>query len=114
MTFQDFLQTYFYNPDGLNLVVGFLLSIIVEKFPKWDELAPIDKRLIVYSITIILAAIGTGLNCAYTGNCSFDAVIWPALRTAGEVFAMAHIPHTAMMYLEVRAKKVSHSAPKAD
>ncbi len=78
MTFQEFL-TYASGP-GINVIIGFALTFVVEWFPQWEDLDKKIKRLVFFlaSLIIPVASALLGVVAGYQ-QLDFATTIWPCL-----------------------------------
>ena len=96
MTFQEFLS-YLQGP-GINAVIGFLLSFVVEWFPEWDTLEGRVKRLLSLAMCLLVPLVGAGLSCAFGYQaCDFTQTFWPALVAGFTAFTSNQVAHTRLL-----------------
>ena len=78
MSFYEFL-TYAGGP-GVGVVVGFLLSFLIEYWPWFAGLADKPKRLVFFGFCFVLPVLCAILKgaCGYEGW-TFDPLFWQAL-----------------------------------
>lgn len=78
MTFQEFL-TYAQGP-GINAIIGFALTFVVEWFPRWEDIDRKIKRLVFFLSSLIIPVIAALLSVvAGYQQLDFAATIWPCL-----------------------------------
>ena len=96
MSFLDAL-TYASTPNGIALVVGIILSILAEYWPKYHKFDKKTKRLVMAaaSVFIPLAALLLGALC-YDQPVDVDA-IWAAVLAGGAAFSSSQFAHLRKM-----------------
>lgn len=83
---------------GINAAIGFLMSFVVEWFPRWDDLAPRIKRLVMLAFCMALPLLATLLG-TLTGylDSSFALTWWPALVSGLAAFASSTVAHARQL-----------------
>ena len=94
MSWKDFLMS-FLIPDVIGVAYGWIMSFVVEHFPRWENVAPRWKRLVFLGICLILPVAAMAIASAfgyYDGT--FVNTYWPALVAGGLAFASGTTAHT--------------------
>jgi len=85
MTFQQFL--WFCQGEGLNAVIGIILSFLAEWWPQFQASARREKMFVMLGLNIIIpllaALISYGMGYQDGG---FATTFWPALSAGGMAF----------------------------
>ncbi len=94
MSWSEFLQ--WASSPGINVIVGALLSVLIEYAPKYNDLEPKWKRLVFFGLSMVVPVGATALAVA-TGEWGtwgdFQGTWWPAIvagATAGAAGTVAH------------------------
>ena len=80
MDFQEFLN-YLLTVNGINAVVGVVMSFVVEWWPTFTNLAPKAKRVFFLGLNIVIAVVSALL------------LFWPALVAGFTAFATGQMTH---------------------
>lgn len=94
MTWDEFLR--WAASPGVNVIVGAVLSFVVDYLPKYDVLAPKWKRLVFFGLCMVvpLGATALAISTGVWGEwADFANTWWPALVagfTAGSAGTLAH------------------------
>jgi hypothetical protein len=80
--------------EGINAILGVLLSWVVELFPEWADISPFHKRLylLVASLAIPLGAAGLAVATGYREH-SIELTYWPAVEAGAAAFIAGQIRH---------------------
>ena len=80
--------------EGIGVVVGVLLSYVVEWFPKYGDLEPKVKRLVFGLACLLVPMVGVALGIA-SGfqEPVWGATFWPALVAAAVAFGSGTMIH---------------------
>ena len=81
--------------EMIGVIVGVLLSLLVEYWPKYETLEPKVKRLVFGGLCLIVPTVGVILG-VYTGLqvLVWDTTVWPALVAAAVAFGAGTVAHT--------------------
>ena len=92
MSFPEFL-TYAQGP-GINLIIGFVLSFVVEWYPSWGNLPPRVKRIAMgfLSLVVPIAAAALSVAMGYQDS-SFESTFWPAIVAGFTAFTGSQAGH---------------------
>ena len=94
MEWSEFLA--FLMGPGISVVVGVVLSFVVEYWPAYENLEAKWKRLVFFGLCLIVPVIG-GVGSALSGLAAwadFEGLWWPILVAGWGAFfsgSMAHI-----------------------
>ena len=94
MTFQDFLR--YASGPGVATIVAVILSLVVEMWPRFNELQPKTRRLVFIALCFGAPTLFALLRVA-VGHValSFDPLVWDALVAgfaAAGIGTLAHTP----------------------
>jgi len=97
MTWFEFL-TYL-TSTGIGVVVGLLLSVAVEYWPKYTELGAKIKRLVfgAFCLVVPFGGYALGLLTNEFAFISFQESIWPLLVAAFAAFSAGTVAHMRKM-----------------
>ena len=92
MSFQEFLQ--YASGPGVNVIWGFILTVIVEWFPRWEELESRIKRAVFFVASMAVPVTASLISVAANyQDFGFDTVIWPALVAGFACFSAGTVSH---------------------
>ena len=78
---------------GINMIIGFLLSFVVEWFPEYDGLAPRWKRLVVIVLSFVIPVCSAfALWLMGEVELSYN-VVWLALSAGFAAFFGSQVAH---------------------
>lgn len=101
MGMTEFLE-YAGTAVGINVIIGFLLSFVVEWFPKYEGLAPRWKRLIVVVLSFVIP-VTSALVLWLTGEVELSYnVVWLALSAGFAAFFGSQVGHARELSVEVK------------
>jgi MFS family permease len=93
MTWDQFL-TFLTQTSGIQVVLGFALSLISEYFPKFDAYSKQTKQAIFFGICMIIPLLGCALGVLTAGwPLSWEMVFWPALVAGFTAFTSGTLFH---------------------
>ena len=93
ISWAEFLR-YCSNPTAIPIIVGVLLSWILEYVPSFENLEPRYKRLVVLGLSMVvpLSAAGLGvLTAGWPGT--WDLTWWPAIVAGALAFGSGTVAH---------------------
>jgi hypothetical protein len=97
MSWSDFLA-YLSQPNGIAVVVGALLSVILEYWPKFGTLAPRYKRAAFFVLCMVVPLVGAALGILTADwPAGFETTFWPALVAGFMAFASGTMLHIREM-----------------
>ena len=92
MSLVEFLR-YAGTAVGINVIIGFLLSFVVEWFPEYEKLAPRWKRLVAMFLSFVIPVVSVlGLWLVGEVAVTFD-VMWIALSAGFAAFFGSQLSH---------------------
>lgn len=92
MNLVQFLE-YAGTAVGINVVIGFLLSFVVEWFPRYEGLAPRWKRLVVAVLSFVIPVVSVvALWVMGEVQLSYN-VVWVALSAGFAAFFGSQVAH---------------------
>ena len=87
---------------GINVIVGFLLSFVVEWFPKYEGLAPRWKRLVVVVLSFVIP-VSSAVVLWLMGEVELSYnVVWLALSAGFAAFFGSQVGHARELSVEVK------------
>lgn len=93
MSWMEFLV--WLQSEGINAVVGFFLSYVVEYWPQFGELDPKWQRLVFLWLCFVVPLVGAGLSIAFGYQvASWEETFWPAILAGGLAFGAGTVAHT--------------------
>lgn len=80
---------------GVSVVVGVVLSFVVEYWPQYKHLEPRWKRLVFAGACFVVPLAGTALTCASGLGAwgDFEWLWWPAIWAGGAAFFAGQMTH---------------------
>lgn len=94
MSWPEFVA-FLMTSDGVNIVVGVLLSFLVELWPGYESLEPPYKRLAFGGLCLIIPILGGISSCASGLGVwgDFAGLWWPAIVAGWSAFFAGQIAH---------------------
>lgn len=95
MSWQEFL-VYALTPAGIGVVVGFVLSWVVEYWPAYETWEPKYKRLVFLVLSFVVPLLGVTLSIATGAGgdwLDFQNTWWPALVAGFTAFTAGQTAH---------------------
>ena len=87
-------------------ILGVALYWIVDQFPKFDELAPTDKRYCVLALCILFPMAAMGLS-VLTNCVAFEwGLLWQAAEAGGVAFVTSQYMHGKASLAKAKAEPV--------
>lgn len=101
MSLVEFLR-YAGTAVGINVIIGFLLSFVVEWFPEYEKLAPRWKRLVAMFLSFVIPVVSVlGLWLVGEVAVTFD-VMWIALSAGFAAFFGSQLSHARTLSPDVK------------
>ena len=92
MDFNTFID--WMRGSGVNVIIGFLLSFGVEWFPQWTTMADKIKRLVMFTLCLLIPLLGTLIGVLFgTLDAGFVVSWWPALVAGFAAFSTSTMAH---------------------
>lgn len=97
MTWEQALA-YATSPLGVGIIVGYLLSWLIEYVPVFSQLPPRAERLAFLAACLVVPLAAACLQALGGFRAwSWDPLIWQALQAGAIAFAAGTVKHTAAL-----------------
>ena len=111
MTMVEFLR-YACTALGINVIIGFLLSFVVEWFPEYEELASRWKRLVVMGLSFVIPVVSVVVLWLTGSQALTSSVVWLALSAGFAAFFGSQVSHARELSLLVKSSAVRDAAAR--
>jgi hypothetical protein len=90
--------TWMASPSGIPVLVGVVVSVVVEYVPLYSALVPKWKRAVFFVVCLIIPLIAAALGVWTDGwPATWRDTFWPALVAGGLAFASGTMAHMSKL-----------------
>jgi len=111
MSLVEFLK-YAGTAAGINVIIGFLLSFVLEWFPEYETLASRWKRIIAMGMSFVIPVLSI-LGLWLTGNVALTLdVVWLGLSAGFAAFFGSQMGHARELSVLVKSSSARDAAAR--